>query len=454
MKSRYEKPVIIKLQTGFMNKFGSSPLYTRKIRQQIESVSISQLIDKFGSPLFVYSEKTLRQRYREIHHQFSTRYPQIVFGWSYKTNFLQAICATLHQEGAIAEVVSEFEYDKARKLGVGGRDIIFNGPHKSLSALEKAAREGAMINMDHLDEIYDLEKVADRLGKKLKVGLRVNMDTGIHPQWSRFGLNLESGQAMDAVKRMVSGGKLLLNGLHSHIGTFILEPSAYAVEVEKMVRFGYEVEDNFGFKMEYIDIGGGLPSVIKLKGTYLPPDVGIPPLENYAEQISNALYKHLRPGDFPKLILEAGRSIVDESGYLITTVFATKRLPDGRKAYIVDAGVNVLFTSFWYKFNVEIDREVQGLNEPSVIYGPLCMNIDVVDEGSLLPPLERGTRLIFSPVGAYNNTQWMQFIEYRPNVVMIGEDGSAEVIREAEELSDIEHRERLPERLKLNTGIK
>jgi diaminopimelate decarboxylase len=77
------------------------------------------------------------------------------------------------------------------------------------------------------------------------------------------------------------------------------------------------------------------------------------------------------------------------------------------------------------------------------------MNIDVLDEGTLLPPLRRGTRLIFSPVGAYNVTQWMQFIEYRPNVVLVGEDGSVELIREAETLDDVERRERLPERLRL-----
>ena len=82
------------------------------------------------------------------------------------------------------------------------------------------------------------------------------------------------------------------------------------------------------------------------------------------------------------------------------------------------------------------------MNEQSVLYGPLCMNIDVVDEGMLLPPLKRGARLVLSPVGAYNMTQWMQFITYRPNVVLIGENGEAEIIREAEDLSDIMRREK------------
>ncbi len=111
--------------------------------------------------------------------------------------------------------------------------------------------------------------------------------------------------------------------------------------------------------------------------------------------------------------------------------------------------MNTLFTSFWYKFTIEVDREVEYANEMAVIYGPLCMNIDVIDEGSLLPPLQRGTRLIISPVGAYNVTQWMQFIDYRPAIVLIGEGGEVDVIREAEDLSDIDRREKLPERLKL-----
>ncbi len=447
---RYEKPVINKLQSGLMNKFGSSPLYARRVRKEIDGVTIDDLVRQFGSPLYVFSEQSLRSRYKNLYNLFSNRYPNVTFGWSYKTNYLQAVCAIMHQEGAIAEVVSEMEYDKARKLGIDGKDIIFNGPHKPMHALEKAAKEEAMINIDHMDEIYDLEKVAQKLNKKIRVGMRLNMDTGIHPQWSRFGLNLESGQAMDAVKRLATGGKLILNGLHCHIGTYILEPDAYAVEVAKMVEFGYQVEDNFGLKMEYIDIGGGMPSRSKLKGSYLPPDVGVPPLESYAEKITEALYTHLRPGDFPRLIMENGRALVDESGYLISTLFAAKRLPDGRKAYITDAGVNTLFTSFWYKFNVEIDREAAGLNEPSIIYGPLCMNIDVIDEGSMLPSLERGTRLIFSPIGAYNNTQWMQFIEYRPNIVLISPEGKVDVIREAEDLKHIEEKEKLPKRLNLH----
>ena len=450
MKKPYEKPVIQKLKSGLMNKFGESTLsYGRKVRKEIDGVPVEDLVKEFGSPLFVFSERKLRQKFRELREAFTLRYPNVEFSWSYKTNYLDAVCAILHDEGETAEVVSEFEYEKARRLGVPGEKIIYNGPYKPYDSLVTAVKEGARINIDHFEEILDLERVADELGVKPKVGIRVNMDTGIHPQWSRFGFNLESGQALDAVKRISSGGKLELCGLHCHIGTFILEPRAYEREVEKLVNLAYRIEDEFGFKIDYIDIGGGFPSKNRLKGIYLPPEVAVPSVDEYAERICSALLKFLRPGDYPKLIIESGRAIVDEAGFLITTVHAAKRLPSGLKAYVLDAGVNILFTAFWYKFNIEVDREVHGTTEPSVLYGPLCMNIDVVDDLAYLPPLPRGTRLILSPVGAYNVTQWMQFIRYRPAVVLIGQGGEVELIREAEDLSDIVRREHLPERLRL-----
>jgi len=131
-------------------------------------------------------------------------------------------------------------------------------------------------------------------------------------------------------------------------------------------------------------------------------------------------------------------------------VHAIKRLPDSMRAYVVDAGVNLLFTSFWYNFNIEVERAVEGSPEPAIIFGPLCMNIDVVAEHAYLPPLPRGTRLIISPVGAYNVTQWMQFISYRPNVVLITQRDTLELIRKGESLEDIVQKEYVPEELKIS----
>ena len=446
MKRLYEKPVISKLQSNMMNKFGMSTAGRKRSRGDIDGADIPEMLEKYGSPLFVFSEQTIRRKFRQYSRAFTTRYPNVVIGWSYKTNYLKAICALMHEQGAIAEVVSKMEYQKAKALGVPGDQIIFNGPHKSKDILRQAIEDGATINIDHQDEVEDLEELARNLGKTVKVGLRLNLDAGIYPQWSRFGFNLETGQAMEIVRRISHEGVLELNGLHCHIGTFILDTAAYGRQVRKMVEFAKEIDKRFGFRVEYLDVGGGFPSRNKLKGSYLSPDVSIPSIDEYAEPLCDALIDAL-PHDWrPKLILESGRMLVEEAGHLVTSVIAAKRLADGMRAYVLDAGVNLLYTATWYKYQIETVQEQSGMTEPSVLYGPLCMNIDVVDDYLQLPPLSRGQQLVISPVGAYNTTQWMQFIEYRPAIVMVGENGRVDVIREAEDLSDIEHRERLPER--------
>jgi diaminopimelate decarboxylase len=128
-------------------------------------------------------------------------------------------------------------------------------------------------------------------------------------------------------------------------------------------------------------------------------------------------------------------------------VVGSKRLPDGRQAAILDAGTNLLFTAYWYNHQVELIGQARGMPEETVLYGPLCMNIDVVRHSIQLPPLKAGDSLLISPTGAYNNTQWMQFIEYRPNVILVHENGNVSVIREAENLETMISQDRLPEHL-------
>ena len=442
----YQKPVINKIDFAMANKYGS-PLKTQKIRSEIDGVSVNELTKKYGSPLFVFSQKTIENKYNEFKEAFSSRYPDVEFGWSYKTNYLDAICKIYHKLGSIAEVVSEFEYQKARANGIEGKNIIFNGPYKPKEALKVAVQEGAKIHIDHLYEINDLEEIAEELNVNIPVAIRCNMNTGIYPQWSRFGFNIDNGEAYDAIKRIYEGKKLYLTGLHSHIGTFMLSASAYGVETKKLIDLKNKVEEDFGYEIEYIDIGGGFASKNRLKGVYQAPEVIVPSADEYAEAITNAIFENNK-GKLPKLYLETGRALIDEAGYLLTSVFASKRMPDGKKSYIVDAGVNLLYTAFWYNFDISLDKRYDGINEPSQINGPLCMNIDIIAENIMLPPLDRGSVLSIWPVGAYNYTQSMQFIRYRPKVVLIDTEGNTHLIRESDDLEAVKFKEITPEYLK------
>jgi len=151
-KIRYERPFITKLETGMPNKFGTRSEYTAMTH--IDGVSVKKLTEEYGSPLFVLSEKHIRDTYKKAKKAFSLRYPKVQFAWSYKTNYLDAVCKVFHQEGSWAEVVSGFEYQKALRNGVDGRRIIFNGPDKTEEDLKLAIEHNSLIHIDHLDELY------------------------------------------------------------------------------------------------------------------------------------------------------------------------------------------------------------------------------------------------------------------------------------------------------------
>ncbi len=475
MKLPYLSPAIQRIGSEPCNPFklGSAPSCPK-----IDQVDISRLVREHGSPLFVFSEATLRAKYREAHRAFSRRYPDVQFAWSYKTNYLNAICRVFHDEGAIAEVVSEFEYDKARGNGIPGHDIIFNGPLKSREILERAANESAMIQVDNLDELLLLGEIAAQPGrtKPIAMALRVHLDTGTHAVWSKFGFNADNGEALRVIRRLLQIPGLKLQGLHAHIGTFILDPDAYRKSATTLVRLALEAERLGAEPIRYLNMGGGFASRARLHYQYLSPEQVTPSFDRYAEAICDTISQQWPTGrPLPRLYLETGRALVDEAGYLISTVVAVKRHPTSptpalngilaaygkgalgsaaiparetdRPALVIDAGINLLYTTAWYLPSILPVKACVDIPAPTTIYGCLCMNIDVIREEAPLPGLTTGDHVVLHPVGAYNITQSMQFITYRPAVVMIDRDGEVHVIRRREHLHYVQELEEVPEHL-------
>ena len=445
-KKTFERPLIKKLQTGMPNKFGMKTEY--EPITEIDNVPVKELIEKYGSPLYVISENTIRETYRDAYRAFSTRYPKVQFAWSYKTNYLNAVCRVFHQEGSWAEVVSGYEFEKALGNGIQGKNIIFNGPDKSRDDLMMAVEKGAYIHIDHFDELFMLHDIADHSKKKPKVAIRVNMDAGIYPQWTRFGFNYESGEAWEALNRIMLAKKLDLVGLHCHIGTYIMTPVAYATAASKLADLAVGLANKYKHHISYIDMGGGFASKNTLKGAYLPGTDTCPSFDAYAESITSALISSaISPEQMPMLILETGRALIDDAGSLLGTVIANKRIADGKHATVVDVGVNLLFTSFWYDNKITPAQPFGFHTEDMIIYGPLCMNIDVLREYISLPPMKKGDHFVISRIGAYNMTQWMQFINYRPKIVMIDQKQKVHLVRDSEDLAYLNQLELVPEHL-------
>lgn len=473
MNEDYTQPMISgELGRSTPNAAAERNYYARGSRvptlPDIDGILTSKLIAEFGSPLFVFSEHNLRSKARRAREAFKSRYAKTSFAWSYKTNYLNAICQILHQEGWMAEVVSDFEYQKARKLGFEGREIVFNGPYKPRAALEQAMAEGTLIQIDNWDELNLIEELVKEAKQPIDVGIRIWLDAGIKPVWSKFGFALPNGEAARAAARIARNPKLRLHTLHTHIGTYILLPDAYRTAAKKLLTLRDDIQREHGHLVECINLGGGFPSASLLHGMLGTVDQVIPPIEDYADAITEVFNK-LPARKQPILRLETGRYLVDEAGTLLSTVVAIKGMnrftPEStdlsardykeqlilsdyaKVSYVIDAGVNLLYTAAWYKFDFKPSRSIEAPPGPSRIYGPLCMAIDVICDNVDLPPLKVGDILGIHPVGAYNFDQSMQFIAYRPAVVLIGENGKPEIIHARETLEDVDRLERLPKHL-------
>jgi diaminopimelate decarboxylase len=406
---------------------------------KIDGVSIDDLASEFGSPLLIASAQAIINNCHSFRTAFSAAYPRVEVAYSYKVNSVPAILGVIHGEGAWAEAASGFEYEIARRMGVPGSSIVLNGPYKKREELGKAVKEGALINADHMEEIEILEEIAREDGGPVDIGLRVSMETGIDQMPDRFGFNIESGEAERAVERASRNKLLRIAGLHVHLTSYIVEPheeggipakhvrliwpkdpGAYRKAAVEVTRFSKEMERRFGFRIKYIDMGGGFPTV----GSIAP----------YVEAVTGPILAGFGKDDPPLLILEPGRAIVSDAVHLVTTVVAVKELRGGVRAVVVDSGINILPTSFWKFQDIECVDDRGGDLRDATVYGPLCLQTDIIGK-CMLPDLKAGDRLVVKNVGAYNIPQSTTFIFPRPPIVII-EEGKPRIIRRGETVDD------------------
>jgi len=406
----------------------------------IDGIPIDDLAREFGSPVFAASATSIIRNCRAFSAAFSAAYPKLEVAYSYKVNSVPAILGIIHGEGAWAEAASGFEYELARRMGVPGSSVVFNGPYKKKEELRKAVKDDALINADHIEEIEILEEIAREEGRTLDIGIRVSMETVIEQMPDRFGFNIESGEAERAVERASRSELIRVAGLHVHLTSYIVEPredggiparhvrliwpkdpGAYRKAAEAVTRFSMEMKEEFGVRMKYIDMGGGFPAV----GSIAP----------YVPAVTGPISEGFGSEDPPLLILEPGRAIISDAVHLVATVVAVKELMGGARAAVVDAGINILPTSLWKFQDIECAEERRGELRVTTVYGPLCLQTDIIGK-CMLPELKAGDRLVIKNVGAYNIPQSSTFIFPRPPIVII-EEGKARIIKRAETIDDV-----------------
>ena len=446
----YEAPRIRQLSVGPVGKHKLIDVTT--VGQRPYMFDPKKLTAKYGSPLFVVSENNLRENYRRFFKAFKSDSVKSVVGYSYKTNYLPAICSVMADEGALAEVVSGMEYKLARSLGVDGRNIIFNGPYKTHQELCDAVSDGALINIDGFDDLGAVEAACNAVKRTARIGLRINFHSDNQLNWSKFGFSLEHGEAEEAIVRVANSSRLKLEALHNHSGTFHVDPAVYTLAIRALAKVS-RIAHREGLSPNVIDLGGGFPSQNALNESFSSPST--PALNgDRVDAFSEVILKAIKAsrgafGPNPTLILEPGRAIVDSAVQLISSVVATKQEGGTGRSIVVDAGVNILPTAYWYDHNLSVPEDSVHLGLlPTRVYGPLCMQIDILRDNVPLPELGVGDLIVIDNVGAYCITQSMQFIQPRPAVVFLDDKGKTSVIRKRENWRDVFRLDSVPNRLR------
>lgn len=407
-------------------------LHIDEAGRKIEGVSIDALLNEFGTPLFVVSERIIREKYRLLAAELNIVYPFSRIAYSFKTNYVTGICKMLKECGALAEAVSGFEYWLAKKIGYSGPNIIFNGPYKKDDELMEAVSDGCILNIDNRTELERLNSLLGAHSRPARIGLRLNANNGRENSrpWNRFGFNVENGEASQIFTKTVKDFKnVTVCGIHMHLGTNIEDVEQYRLAVEKIVEFILDIKRKLGVEIEYIDAGGGFPvSGNKLLGDRTP---GVPHIKNYLRAIAVPIKRALST---PLLFIEPGRFLIAEGITLLTKVISRKEINSSLTA-TVDCSISSLRETSFIDFKVSAIKSGERVF-PTTIFGCSCAQHDVLGRGQL-PILNVGDVLAIHNVGAYSIPRSSQWIFPRPAIVCIKESGDTGVLRRKEVYEDI-----------------
>ena len=390
----------------------------------LEGVSLRELAQELGTPLYVYSASYIKDRVRAYRQAF----PDALICYAVKANFNPEIIRLVSQEGAGADIVSGGELYASLLAGVEPSKIVYAGVGKTVKELEYAiSMDILMFNVESFMELDVLNHIAGRLGKRARIAIRVNpdVDPKTHPyistgmKKSKFGVDIKTAKKEYEYARKLEN--LQVVGIHCHIGSQILDVSPYIEATQKVVELYHELIKE-GFDIQYIDLGGGLG--IKYKPEQSNPE----PMD-----LANAILPELK-GVEAKLILEPGRSIVGNGGLLLTQVQFIK--DKGHKHFvIVDAGMNDLVRPAMYDAYhhiVPVVKKDTSYIKTDVV-GPICETGDFLALDRELEKVERGEYLAVLSAGAYGFAMSSHY-NVRPRACeVLVEKGSYRVIRERED---------------------
>lgn len=360
------------------------------------------------------------------------RYQDVTLAYSYKTNYLPAFVNRAHELGAWSEVVSRYEYDYARGLGIPGDRIIFNGPVKSTADVALALDEGASVHVDSLAEVETLLAARPRRSPA-PVGIRCHL--GDNTPGSRFGIVLDSPEGREAVRALDATPHLRLASLHAHHSAR-RATDVYRERAERLVDLHREVLG--GRPLDYLDIGGGLASPMEPE---LAAQMGGPPptAEEYGAAIGG-VFARAYPSGGPGLVLEPGIGLLSDAMLFVARVEVLKELPSGRFAVVDGSVFNIKPLRHDINLPVRVAaRPGAGRQHgPFDLVGHTCMEkgVDMLHHGCA-GPLAVGDFVVFRNIGAYSTVLNAPFIRGTPPILELVDGRPGRVLRRGSTAADL-----------------
>lgn len=412
---------------------------------EISGCDTLRLAEQYGTPLYVMSEDEIRETCRRYVASFERNYGGCGKPiYASKAFSCKEIYRIVLSEGLDVEVVSGGELYTALQAGVPGRQIHFQGNNKSIGELTMALENGVGdIVVDNLSELERLESLAAERGVTAPISFRIKPGIDAHTHEfirtgqvdSKFGLDLASGEAMDALRRASELEHVVVKGLHCHIGSQILEKAPFVHAAEVMLQFFAQVREELGMTFEHLNLGGGFGI------HYTERDDAIP-YEEYMEDVSAMVHAKCRELglDLPYIFIEPGRSIVGEAGITLYTVGNIKHIPGVRDYVAIDGGMfdNPRYALYQSSYTcILANKAGEPADYTATIAGKCCESGDLIQEHTLIQKPEEGDILAVLSTGAYNYSMASNYNRnLKPAVVMVSR-GKSRIVVKGETYEDL-----------------
>ena len=425
---------------------------------EIGGCDVVDLARRFGTPLYVMDESTIRDNCRRYKEAFGSRYPRVQIAYASKAFLCTAMCKLVETEGLWMDVASGGELYTARVARFPAERLVFHGNNKSPQELQDALDYGVgRIVVDNREELELLSRLARESGQTADILIRCT--PGIDPHTHRrirtgqedtkFGLGVKSGAALAAIRRALELPGIRFRGIHCHIGSQLLTSETHLEALEIMVGFLRAIRDETGQEAEELNIGGGL-------GIRYLPEHEPTPIEEFAEKLTGELKRQCEANGIapPHLGLEPGRSLVGEAGITVYSVGAIKDVPipdaPGHRLYVsIDGGMSdnprpQLYDAVYHcllgnRANEEDTTVV-------TVAGKHC-ETDLLIQDTMIPVPKTGDLLVVQSTGAYNHAMASNYNRLTRPAVVLAADGQADLIVERENYEDLVAQDRIPERL-------